>query len=92
MKGVDFSVTDACGSQSPGAVDDGDIRGRVRRSSTGCRRTSRSAGQTGEMVITTLFLSSSALRLTGIEPAEGHARLPFLLAHASSPNYAVDFR
>jgi alpha-ketoglutarate-dependent taurine dioxygenase len=38
-----------------------------------------------------MFLSSSALRPTGIEPAEGQALLPFLLAHASSPNYAVDF-
>jgi len=38
-----------------------------------------------------LFLSSSALRLTGIAPAEGAALLPFLLAHAASPNYTVGF-
>lgn len=38
-----------------------------------------------------LFLSSSAIRLTGIEPAEGAAILPFLLAHASSPNHSVSF-
>ena len=48
-------------------------------------RTHRHTGRKG------LFLSSSALALTGIEPAEGQALLPFLLAHASSPNYAVDF-
>jgi alpha-ketoglutarate-dependent taurine dioxygenase len=38
-----------------------------------------------------LLLSSSALRLTGIAPAEGAALLPFLLNHASSPNYTVGF-
>jgi taurine dioxygenase len=38
-----------------------------------------------------LFISSSALRLTGIAEAEGKALLPFLLAHASSPNYSVGF-
>src|ERR1700722_20168479 len=38
-----------------------------------------------------LFLSSSALRLTGIDPPESQAILPFLLAHASSPNYTVGF-
>ncbi|TCJ36630.1 TauD/TfdA family dioxygenase [Parafrankia sp. BMG5.11] len=38
-----------------------------------------------------LFISSSALRLTGISPAEGEALLPFLLAHASSPNHTVGF-
>jgi alpha-ketoglutarate-dependent taurine dioxygenase len=48
-------------------------------------RTHRHTGRKG------LFLSSSAIRLTGIEPAEGQALLPFLLAHASSPNYAVGF-
>jgi alpha-ketoglutarate-dependent taurine dioxygenase len=48
-------------------------------------RTHRQTGRKG------LFLSSSAIRLTGIEPAEGQALLPFLLAHASSPNYAVGF-
>ena len=48
-------------------------------------RTHRHTGRKG------LFLSSSAQRLTGIEPAEGAALLPFLLAHASSPNYSVSF-
>jgi len=48
-------------------------------------RTHRHTGRKG------LFLSSSALRLTGIEPAEAAAILPFLLAHASSPNYSVAF-
>jgi alpha-ketoglutarate-dependent taurine dioxygenase len=38
-----------------------------------------------------LFISSSALGLSGVSEAEGKALLPFLLAHASSPNYAVDF-
>ncbi|MCK9925135.1 TauD/TfdA family dioxygenase [Frankia sp. AgPm24] len=39
-----------------------------------------------------LFLSSSALRLTGgISAAEGEALLPFLLAHAASPNHTVSF-
>jgi alpha-ketoglutarate-dependent taurine dioxygenase len=38
-----------------------------------------------------LFISSSARGLTGIDPAEGAAILPFLLAHASSPNYTVSF-
>jgi alpha-ketoglutarate-dependent taurine dioxygenase len=38
-----------------------------------------------------LFLSSSAIRLTGIEPVEGQALLPFLLTHSSSPNYTVGF-
>ncbi|EIV92675.1 TauD/TfdA family dioxygenase [Frankia sp. QA3] len=48
-------------------------------------RTHRHTGRKG------LFLSSSALRLTGVSPAEGEALLPFLLAHASSPNYTVGF-
>lgn len=48
-------------------------------------RTHRHTGRKG------LFVSSSALRLTGIEPAEGAALLPFLLSHASSPNYSVSF-
>jgi taurine dioxygenase len=38
-----------------------------------------------------LFISSSAIRLTGIAPKEGAALLPFLLAHAASPNYTVNF-
>ncbi|MET0459867.1 MAG: TauD/TfdA family dioxygenase [Ilumatobacteraceae bacterium] len=38
-----------------------------------------------------LFISSSALRLTGVTPAESAALLPFLLAHASSPDYTVGF-
>ncbi len=48
-------------------------------------RTHRHTGRKG------LFISSSAQRLTGINPAEGDALLPFLLAHASSPNYSVSF-
>lgn len=48
-------------------------------------RTHRHTGRKG------LFLSTSAIGLTGIAPAEGKALLPFLLAHASSPNYAVEF-
>ncbi|CAO5191702.1 Taurine dioxygenase [Frankia sp. AiPs1] len=49
-------------------------------------RTHRHTGREG------LFLSSSALRLTGgISAAEGEALLPFLLKHASSPNYTVSF-
>lgn len=38
-----------------------------------------------------LFISSSALRLTGVTEAESRALLPFLLSHASSPNYTVSF-
>ena len=48
-------------------------------------RTHRHTGRKG------LFLSSSAIRLTGIAPNESQALLPFLLAHASSPNYTVGF-
>jgi alpha-ketoglutarate-dependent taurine dioxygenase len=48
-------------------------------------RTHRVTGRKG------LFLSHSALRLTGIGEQEGQALLPFLLAHASSPNYQVGF-
>jgi alpha-ketoglutarate-dependent taurine dioxygenase len=48
-------------------------------------RTHRHTGRKG------LFISSSALGLSGITEAEGQALLPFLLAHASSPNYAVGF-
>ena len=48
-------------------------------------RTHRHTGRKG------LFISSSALRLTGIAPSEGAALLPFLLAHASSPNFSVSF-
>ncbi len=48
-------------------------------------RTNRHTGRKG------LFLSSSAIRHTGIKPAEGQALLPFLLAHASSPNYTIGF-
>jgi taurine dioxygenase len=38
-----------------------------------------------------LFISTGALRLTGITEAEGQATLPVLLAHASSPDYTVSF-
>ncbi|HWC82864.1 MAG TPA: TauD/TfdA family dioxygenase [Pseudonocardiaceae bacterium] len=38
-----------------------------------------------------LFLSSSALRLTGVQDAESKALLPFLLAHGSSPDYTIRF-
>ncbi|HVW40076.1 MAG TPA: TauD/TfdA family dioxygenase [Amycolatopsis sp.] len=38
-----------------------------------------------------LFISSSALRLTGVSAEESNALLPFLLAHASSPNYTIRF-
>ncbi len=38
-----------------------------------------------------LFLSASALRLTGVSASESAALLPFLLHHASSPNYSVAF-
>jgi alpha-ketoglutarate-dependent taurine dioxygenase len=38
-----------------------------------------------------LFISSGAQRLTGVTEAEGLALLPFLQAHASSPNYTVSF-
>jgi alpha-ketoglutarate-dependent taurine dioxygenase len=38
-----------------------------------------------------LLISSSALRLSGVTEAESSALLPFLLAHASSPNYTVSF-
>ena len=48
-------------------------------------RTHRHSGRKG------LFPSSSAIRLTGIDPTESQAILPFLLAHASSPNYTVGF-
>jgi alpha-ketoglutarate-dependent taurine dioxygenase len=48
-------------------------------------RTHRHTGRKG------LFLSSSTLGLTGVTEAEGKAVLPFLLAHASSPNYVVGF-
>jgi alpha-ketoglutarate-dependent taurine dioxygenase len=48
-------------------------------------RTHRHTGRKG------LFISTGALRLSGLEPAEGEAILPFLLAHASSPNYTVGF-
>ena len=48
-------------------------------------RTHRHTGRKG------LLISSSALRLTGVTDAESKALLPFLLAHASSPNYTVSF-
>jgi alpha-ketoglutarate-dependent taurine dioxygenase len=48
-------------------------------------RTHRHTGRKG------LFLSSAALGLTGVTEPESKALLPFLLAHASSPNYAVGF-
>ena len=38
-----------------------------------------------------LFLSTSAIGVNGVTPAEGAALLQFLLAHASSPKYAVRF-
>jgi len=38
-----------------------------------------------------LFISTGALRLTGVTEAESQALLPFLQAHASSPNYTVSF-
>lgn len=48
-------------------------------------RTHRHTGRKG------LFISSSALGLSGVSPDEGRAILPFLLAHAGSPDYAVEF-
>ncbi|MCW2891725.1 MAG: Taurine dioxygenase [Actinomycetia bacterium] len=48
-------------------------------------RTHRHTGRKG------LFISSSALRLTGISVSESEAILPFLLAHAGSPDYSVSF-
>ena len=48
-------------------------------------RTHRHTGRKG------LFISTSAVRLTGVTDAESKALLPFLLAHASSPNYTVSF-
>jgi alpha-ketoglutarate-dependent taurine dioxygenase len=48
-------------------------------------RTHRHTGRKG------LFISSSALGLSGVTNAESKALLPFLLAHASSPNYSVGF-
>ncbi|KAA9149317.1 TauD/TfdA family dioxygenase [Amycolatopsis acidicola] len=38
-----------------------------------------------------LFLSSSAVRLTGVTERESKALLPFLLSHASSPDYTIRF-
>jgi alpha-ketoglutarate-dependent taurine dioxygenase len=38
-----------------------------------------------------LFISTGALRLTGVTEAESQALLPFLQTHASSPNYTVSF-
>jgi alpha-ketoglutarate-dependent taurine dioxygenase len=38
-----------------------------------------------------LFLSTGALCLTGVTEAESRALLPFLLAHASSPNYTIRY-
>jgi alpha-ketoglutarate-dependent taurine dioxygenase len=38
-----------------------------------------------------LFISSSAIRLTGLSAAESKAILPYLLAHASSPDYTIRF-
>ena len=38
-----------------------------------------------------LLISSSALGLTGVTEKEAKALLPFLLAHASSPDYTIGF-
>jgi taurine dioxygenase len=38
-----------------------------------------------------LFLSHGALRLAAVTEAESRALLPFLLTHASSPNYTVRY-
>ncbi|MFF1259986.1 MULTISPECIES: TauD/TfdA dioxygenase family protein [unclassified Streptomyces] len=38
-----------------------------------------------------LFLSTSAIRLTGVTPAESKALLDHLLRHASSPDYTIRF-
>jgi taurine dioxygenase len=38
-----------------------------------------------------LFISSSALRLTGVSPQEGKVLLDHLLRHASSPDYTIRF-
>lgn len=40
---------------------------------------------------TGLFVSSGALRLAGVSEAESAALLPYLLRHASSPNYTIRF-
>lgn len=48
-------------------------------------RTHRHTGRKG------LFISSSVLGLSGVTDAESKALLPFLLAHASSPNFTVGF-
>ncbi len=48
-------------------------------------RTHRHSGRKG------LLISSSAQGLSGVTDAESKALLPFLLAHASSPNFTVGF-
>lgn len=60
----------------------GDVRRTVEHS---VLRADPDTGRTG------LFLSTGALRLTGVSEAESRALLPFLLAHASSPNYTVRY-
>jgi len=48
-------------------------------------RTHRHTGRKG------LLISSSALGLRGVTDTESKALLPFLLTHASSPNFTVGF-
>jgi taurine dioxygenase len=64
----------------------GSTKGDVRRTvEHPVVRTDPDTGRKG------LFLSTGALRLTGVTEAESRALLPFLLTHASSPNYTVRY-
>jgi alpha-ketoglutarate-dependent taurine dioxygenase len=80
--------------ESVGAVYDGDEahyaqgskKGELRRTvEHPVVRTDPDTGRRG------LFLSTGALRLTGVTEAESRALLPLLLAHASSPNHTVRY-
>ena len=81
-------------AESVGAVYDSDeahyaqgsTKGDVRRTvEHPVVRTDPDTGRKG------LFLSTGALRLTGVTEAESRALLPFLLTHASSPNYTIRY-
>jgi Taurine catabolism dioxygenase TauD, TfdA family len=63
---------------------------------TGASTSSGRASPRNGIALTRAFSSfwgwaSKSIRLTGIEPVEGQALLPFLLAHASWRNYTVGF-
>jgi alpha-ketoglutarate-dependent taurine dioxygenase len=64
---------------------------RVTAPRLGRRSPGRSSPRPPPHGLQGLLISTGALRLTGVTELKSQAILPFLQAHASSPNYTVSF-